>query len=352
MITNRSVLEKKRAQATSAAAPRRGDELFEGTTYPRSWEEYVGQEDAVEFLRVAAASAKIRGERLGHVLIATGLHGIGKSALARLIAKEMDAGLVEVQGVLTEQDALRTFAAMSDGDILFYDEFHQAVSKGKAKAEWLLSVLQDGVMITSRGVQAIPNITIVAATTDIQKVQETIISRFQVKPAMESYTDEQAALIARVTSKRVWGNLVERGYPLPSDRRCATIARAANNNPRAITQLLKTLLDTVVAGSAIRGQDGDYDLSMMFRFAQVTPDGLDKLAQDYLETLSFEGGLAGERTMRMALGEPTTPVHTEKLLLSKGLISFTERGRELTPDGVVRAAEISEERALAAAAKR
>ena len=346
----RDVINKKRTAATAGTAgPKRGEALFEGTTYPRVWEEFVGQEDAVDYIRVACASAKIREERLEHVLIATGLHGIGKSALARLIAFEMDAGLVEVQGVLTEQEALRIFAGMSDGDILFYDEFHQAVSKGKAKAEWLLSVLQDGAMVTSRGVQPIPNITIIAATTDIQKVQETIISRFVVKPAMESYTDEQAQTIAGVTAARVWGKLVEKGFPLPSARVCATIARAANNNPRAITQLLKTLLDTVITGRALNGGEGSYSTDTMFRFAQVTPDGLDKLAQDYLELLNLEcNGLAGEAQMRRVLGEPTTPVHTEKLLQSKGFITFTEKGRQLTTEGYERAEEISMQRAAAA----
>lgn len=347
MITRNVIAEKRnKAVGASGAGPKKGEALFAGTTYPRTWDEYVGQEDAVDYIRVACASAKIRGERLEHVLIATGHQGIGKSALARLIAFEMEAGLVEVQGVLTEQDALRIFAGMNDGDILFYDEFHQAVSKGKAKAEWLLSVLQDGAMVTSRGVQAIPDITIIAATTDIQKVQETIISRFVVKPAMESYTDEQAQTIAKVTAEKVWGNLPEKGFEVPNDRVCAIVAQAANNNPRAITQLLKTLLDTVITGRALNGGEGAYSTDTMFRFAQVTPDGLDKLAQDYLEMLNLEcNGLAGEAQMRRVLGEPTTPVHTEKLLQSKGYITFTEKGRQLTSEGLVRAMAISEQRA-------
>lgn len=345
MAMNRDVLERKRTQQVHSAGPKRGDDLFAGTTYPRDWDEYIGQEDAVEWLRVACSSAKLREARLDHILIATGMHGIGKSALARLIAKEMGAGLVEVQGALTEQDAMRIFASMSDGDILFYDEFHQAVSKGKAKAEWLLSVLQDGVMVTSRGVLPIPDITIIAATTDIQKVQETIISRFAIKPAMESYTDEQALTIAKVTALRVWGVLPDKGFPVPDEGTCKVVARAANNNPRGITQLLKTLRDTVISGRALDGGNGMYSTDTMFRFAQVTPDGLDKLAQDYIEILNLEfQGSAGEKAIARALGEPTPPGHTEKLLIQKGFLSITPTGRELTSEGLARARQISEER--------
>lgn len=323
----------------SVAGPKRGDALFEGTSYPRTWDDYIGQDDAVDYLRATAASAKARGRRLDHVLIATGAHGIGKSALARLIASEMDAGLIEVQGVVDEKEAMRIFAGMSDGDILFYDEFHMAVSKGRAKAEWLLSVLQDGVLVTGSGVTAIPDVTVIAATTDIQKVPETIISRFTVKPTMESYTREQAEIIVRSTARREWKGLE---LEEPNDWVCRAIADASNNNPRAITQLLRTLRDCILSGNALVGEGGLYGLDKMYQWAGVTTDGLDKTAQEYLMVLLAQfNGAAGEKAIAAALGEPTAPRHTEKLLLQKGFITIKPTGRELTPDGTERAMELA-----------
>lgn len=340
MTTARQSIISQRAKALPG--PKRGDALFEGTTYPRAWDEYVGQDDAVRYLRASCQSAKIRETRLEHTLIATGFHGIGKSAFARLIAHEMDVGLVEVQGAVTEQEALRIFSGMNDGDILFYDEFHLAVSKGRAKAEWLLSVLQDGVMVTSRGVTAIPDITVIAATTDIQKVPETIISRFVIKPAMEEYTLEQAMSIGRVTANKLWKDLP---LVVPNDQVLTTVALAGNCNPREITQLLKTLRDSALTGYAIVTADGTYSTDMMFQWSKVSPDGLDKLAQDYLETLHVQlGGKAGEKTIAATLGEPTAPRHTEKLLARKGFLRITAGGRELTAEGIERAMQVLHDR--------
>lgn len=222
MISNDVMRRKMR----SKAGPKTGEALFDGTSYPRSWDEYVGQKEAVEYIRAACHSARVRGARLDHTLIATGAHGIGKTAIAKLVAFEMEAGLVEVQGAVDEREALRIFAGMSDGDILLWDEIHQAIAKGRSKAEWLLPVLQDGVMITARGVQPIPDITIIGATTDVQKLPETIISRFTVKPVMEAYTTEQAVAIARVTAKRIFDHPT---LPVPDEQTCTVIARAGNN---------------------------------------------------------------------------------------------------------------------------
>ena len=144
MAMDRAVLKRRMG---AVAGPKKGAALFEGNSYPRTWDEYIGQDEAVDYLKSACMSAKVRGVRLDHTLVATGHHGIGKSSIVRLIANELEVGLVEVQGAIDERDALRMFAGMNDGDILFWDEFHQAISKGRAKAEWLLSVLQDGVQI-------------------------------------------------------------------------------------------------------------------------------------------------------------------------------------------------------------
>lgn len=331
-----------RRRMRGKTGPKTGDDLFEGTSYPRSWDEYVGQEEAVEYIRAACFSAKMRGTRLDHTLIATGAHGIGKTAIAKLIAAEMDAGLVEVQGAVDEREAVRIFAGMSDGDILLWDEIHQAVAKGRAKAEWLLPVLQDGVMITSKGVQPIPDVTIIGATTDVQKLPETIISRFTVKPVMEAYTTEQAVAIAKVTAAKIFDHPT---LVAPNEQTCSVVARAGNNNPRQISQLLKTLRDSALGGKAIVTESGNYSLDTMFRWSGVTPDGLDKLAQDYLQVLyGLFGGKAGEKAIAAALGEPTPPRHTEKMLVEKGFVLITPGGRELTPEGNERAIEVAVDR--------
>lgn len=328
---------------TPGIKPLRGQDLFANTSYPTSWEHYVGQDKAVKHLKIAAYSAKARFARLDHVLIAAGGHGIGKSAIVRLIAKEMDAGLVEVQGAIEEKEAVRILRSMQDGDILFWDEFHQAVSKGAAKAEWLLSFLQDGVIISNGGAIPVPNVTVVAATTDAQKLQETIISRFPLRPGMDEYSTEQAMQIGAVTAASMLRNLNTIAQPSPACLR--GIAEMANNNPRAISQVLRNLRDMILAGAIENDADGNYDLDEVADLMGITRDGLDDLAQRYLIALvsNFSGKPAGEKAIAAVLGEPTPPRHTEKLLIGKGFVSLTPQGRQITIEGQDRFDRLVEE---------
>lgn len=338
MSNARAMLQKR---LDARPGPKRGEDLFKGTDYPSRWEDYIGQTEAKNFLRAAAMSAKYRKARLDHIMIASGTAGIGKSALVRLIAKEMDTGLMEVQGAVDVNDAIRILTVMKDGDILFWDEIHNAVSGGKAKAEWLLSFLQDGVIITSAGITRVPDVTVIAATTDAQKLPEAILSRFTVKPVLESYTEEQAGQIVDVVARGVFCAI---GLPKPGEWNRKAIVEAANCNPRAITQLLKILRDSALANGFAGTTSSTYPMDDMFRWSGLTADGLDKLAQDYLATLYTQPNFrAGEKSIAQALGEPTPPRHTEKLLIQKGLIRICPQGRELTAEGIDRVVELVEE---------
>lgn len=332
-MSNRQMI---RDRINARPGPKRGDDLFEGTDYPRSWNDYVGQDEAKNFLRASATSAHFRKTRMDHVLIASGVAGIGKSALVRLVAQEMGVGLVEVQGPVDVMDAIRTLNTMQDGDILFWDEVHNAVSGGKAKAEWLLSFLQDGVIITSGGITNVPNVTVIAATTDAQRLPEAILSRFTVKPVLESYTEDEAEQIVTVAGGNVFTKI---GLPMPCESNRRAIVRAANCNPRTITQLLKILRDSALAKGLTTTTD--YPLADMFTWSGLTEDGLDKLAQNYLLTLYTQPNFrSGERSIAQALGEPTPPRHTEKLLVQKGFIRIVTQGRELTSEGAERVSQL------------
>jgi Holliday junction resolvasome RuvABC ATP-dependent DNA helicase subunit len=107
---------------------KRGTEIFEGGDYPHTFDEFVGQAEAKTQLRTAIASAQARGAPLDHVLLASGAQGIGKTTLAQIIAAELGVGLVSVSGAMTVNDARTILLQMRPGDVLFWDEFHLAVS--------------------------------------------------------------------------------------------------------------------------------------------------------------------------------------------------------------------------------
>ena len=333
--------------AATSYAPKKGDEIFEGTDYPRAWTEFVGQTKAMSQLRAACYTAQVCGAPLGHVLLASGLHGIGKTSMAKIIAADMGVGIVEVSGKISLAEIRPVLKQMEDGDVLFIDEIHQLVSGGKSKAEWLLHLLQDGVLMTSKGAEQVPQITVVAATTDVQQLPETIISRFRYKPELIGYTVDEAVVIAEGMARKVgFDNVL---LPAPSKETLRAISLAANCGPRDIKGLLYQLKDAAICRYSTPDEAGTYDLTTTLDWAGLSYDGLNTLAQDYLcvmLTAQSESDFVALKTITSKLGEPGPVHHTEQLLLQKNYITINPRGRRLTSEGVQRTVALLSERGL------
>ena len=285
---------------------------------------------AVAQLRTAVQSAVMREDRLDHVLLASGAHGIGKTTLAQIVAAQMGTGMVAVSGPLTIDEARLVMRDMRDGDILFWDEFHLAVAGNRNRADWLLPMLTDHVLLSKNGPEPMPDITVIAATTDVGKLPQTIISRFMLRPILEYYTDEEGAQIA--------GNLAGRMRVRVSDVILPKIARAADNNPRDMRMVLTAIRDLAVTS------DGVVKFQTALKWAGLTKDGLTRLAQDVmLVLLDSNDYTASLETIQAALGEPGPLRHTEQALIQKGYLTITSRGRKLTERGLGRALELEAE---------
>ena len=309
--------------------------ILDDPQYPQNWDDYVGQPKAKRQLRLMAASAKARRTRMPHVLLACGEGGIGKTALAGLCAREMGTNVVVISGQTSVDKMRKLFARMSDGDIIVYDEIHQAVKGGAAKSEWMLHYLQDGVLMGPMGAMQCPQVTIIGATTESAKLPETVVSRF-VLPELTGYSDDEAAEIALQAAR---AKLSSCGLPLPSWDVCLRIAAAGNNNPRAMGQVLSTLRDIAL----IDGYDesGEYDIASTLEMMGLTADGLNRCARRYLIALheQFEGA-AGAAALAGVLQEPGGLGPTERILQNKGLIVLTKQGRTLDNAGIRRAQEL------------
>jgi holliday junction DNA helicase RuvB len=317
----------------ASPVPKVGEFIFAGTDYPKTYDGFIGQIDAVAQLRTAVKSAKIRKATLGHILLASGVKGIGKTTLAQIIAYDMGTGFVEVSGSLNGDEFLRLIGNMTDGDILFWDEFHLAVQGNRTKADWLLPMLVDHKISTKRGYIDIPDITIVAATTEVGKLNETITSRFSIKPKLEYYTAAEAIQITIKMAERV-------KVRIANEETLKTIAEAANGNPRDIRSILEQVRDIATT------EAGKVNLDKALRWAGLTRDGLSRDQQGYLICLLSQPDFtAGEATLRAVLGEPGPMRHIENPLIQKGLVVTTARGRTLTDSGSIRAKELLEDAA-------
>jgi Holliday junction DNA helicase RuvB len=295
---------------------KRGMDIFTGTDVIADLDEFVGQDLAKRQLKLAINSAKARSTRLGHTLLASGTPGCGKTTLAKLIAWEMGVGILECTGPISSDEALALIGHLQDGDILCIDEAH---TLGK-KADWLLSLMTEGTMLTSAGPEQMPNITILCATTHSSKLSDALLSRFEVKPRLEAYTDDEATHITIQLTDRL-------GVELDWEQ-CEKVALAGNNNPRAIKSLLTIVRDMQATGAEV-------DLALAFEYAGVTADGLDHYATDVLiALLGTTNNTASQSTIGAIVGESDNIALTEKTLLA------SRSGRSLTRHGVQRAKQL------------
>lgn len=310
-------------------------------TYPKSWDEVIGQEKAKRQLQVAIRAAQMRGVPMPHTLLASGVPGVGKTALAVLCAQELGTGVKIVSGRMKGAEARLVLADMCDGDALIIEEVHQLAQVSKKDAEWLLHLMENGVLIGPRGPEPQPAITIVATTTDPGRLPEPVLERFTCKPALTPYSDDEATQIAQLMAMR----LFDPPMCLPTKGNCAAVAQAANNNPRQVRILLENLRDhALVEGPDFWDLEDGYPLDQVLDDHGLTADGLTQTAQRYLRILHDEwaGEPAGVSAMKERLREPGGLDYTERLLQEKGFIALTKRGRLLTQSGIRRARALAE----------
>jgi Holliday junction DNA helicase RuvB len=313
---------------------RYGTEIFGDGDYPHRFNDFIGQADALEQLETAVISSILRGVPLDHVLLASGAQGIGKTTLAQIVAFELARGFVAVSGPMSVADARAILLQMQDGDVLFWDEFHLAVAGNRNRADWLLPLLTDHVLMTKNSVEVMPNITVIAATTDVGKLPATIVSRFMLRPTLTYYTDEEGFSLVLNLSQRM-------NVSVEPDN-AVRIARAADNNPREMRMILTAVRDLTYSG---RNSD---DLDKAFDWAGVTYDGLTQVCQDILLVLlDSPDNTAGLETLQAALGEPGPLRPAEQRLIQKSLLVISGRGRKLTDAGIERAKLLAQEQELA-----
>jgi Holliday junction DNA helicase RuvB len=295
---------------------------------------YIGQTQAVNRLTLAITAAQQRHRRLDHILL-TGPRGHGKSRLAAEVAKEMGTQLITVSGKLTLQDGRALLRKMRNGDLLFIDEIHKVVDGGKASSEWLLHLLQDQQLVTTSGIQQVPDITIIGATTDAAVLPDPLVDRFPVQIRLAPYTPLEAACISKTM-----GYIVD---PLPrlTYEQDWELAWGAACNPRTIRAILYTLRDLASRYDPAAFTQDNWDVKEALDLMGLTWEGLDRLAQDYLRILlrDFSGGPVGAATMADRLSEVNL-TRTEQLLISKGYLVKTRLGRSLTDTGINRAQQL------------
>ena len=331
---------------------------LEAALRPRTLDDFVGQDALRENLRVFLAAARARGEPVDHHLFC-GPPGLGKTALAHVLAREMGATLRATSGPVLERpsDLAALLSNLEAGDVLFVDEFHRL---HPAVEEILYPAMEDfhlDVLIgqgpSARSIRLdLPRFTLVGATTRAGLLTAPLRDRFGYVARLDYYPAHDLVEILRRSASRL-------GVELDDDA-AGEVARRSRGTPRIALRLLRRVRDFAEVASAASAASAEGARSEpqasedhrararrdeparvtheLARFAlarlEVDEVGFDRLDRAFLRTLieKFEGGPVGVETLAAALGEDRGTLEDliEPFLLQGGYLDRTPRGRLAT----------------------
>lgn len=297
---------------------------------PLSFDDFTGQEKALENLKVFVQAANLREEALDHTLF-HGPPGLGKTTLAYILAHELNVNIKVTSGPVLDKpgDLAGLLTNLEDRDVLFIDEIHRL---SPIVEEYLYSAMEDyriDIMIESgpnaRSVQINLNpFTLVGATTRSGLLTAPMRARFGISSRLQYYSTELLTTIV----ERSAGIL---NVPITMEA-AIEIARRSRGTPRIANTLLRRIRDfaQIKGTGKIEVEIAKYGLEAL----NVDAHGLDEMDNKILTTIidKFKGGPVGITTIATAVSESAETIEEvyEPFLIQQGFIVRTPRGREVT----------------------
>ncbi len=302
----------------------------ENSLRPLQLEEFIGQKQVRENLRIFVEAAKTRGDAMDHVLF-YGPPGLGKTTLAQIVARELGVGFRATSGPVIAKagDLAALLTNLQPHDVLFIDEIHRL---NPAIEEVLYPAMEDfqldliiGEGPAARSVRIdLPPFTLVGATTRSGLITTPLRDRFGIPLRMNFYEVDELEEIVTRGAKILDVEMTSDG--------AHEVAKRARGTPRVAGRLLRRVRDfAMVAGvTPVDAVCADGALNRL----EVDERGLDEMDRRYLKCIceNYGGGPVGVETMAAALSEQRDTIEEviEPYLIQQGLLMRTPRGRMLS----------------------
>ena len=310
-----------------------GEARQEAGLRPQTLDDYIGQQNVKDNLKIFIEAAKLRHDPLDHVLF-YGPPGLGKTTLAGIIANELGVDIKITSGPAIGRagDLAAILTNLNDNDVLFIDEIHRL---NRSVEEVLYSAMEDYALdiIIGKGPSArsirldLARFTLIGATTRAGSLSAPLRDRFGVIGKFELYTPDELKKILRRSASLLNVGIDEASLD--------EMAKRSRGTPRVANRMLKRIRDF----SQVKG-NGSIDLDITREGLEalgVDELGLEKLDRDIILTIieRFGGGPVGIDTIAASLGEEKVTLEdvNEPFLIQSGLLYRTQKGRMVSREG-------------------
>lgn len=307
-----------------------GEKSWENILRPQTFEDFPGQNEVKDKLKIFVGAAKGRGEALDHTLL-SGPPGLGKTTLAKIIANAMgvDFKSTSAPAIDKKGDLAAILTSLKPHSVLFIDEIHRL---SRHVEEYLYTAMEDYYIdiVTGEGLGArsmkfqLAPFTLIGATTRAGLLNSPFRDRFGIVERMNFYDRVSLQQIVERDAKLLSLSIDPKG--------AEEIARRSRGTPRVAIRLLKRVRDFAqVQSNGVITQDlANSALNLL----GVDRHGLDPMDRRILQLIheKYGGGPVGVETIAAALSEERDTIEEvyEPFLLQEGFIQKTQRGRVIT----------------------